>query len=330
LSFRWAAAILGLAVSAAFTYLAFRRVDFDLFWAGIKESDVRWLGGAVVVLAATLALRAFRWRLMFRPKNRPSFWAALNASLIGYLFNNILPARAGEAARVVALNQETGVSRSEAAAAAVAERVYDVVVLLILLFVASPFLPNVDWLRRAALVSIALAVMLVVGIVIVRRYGERPLQLALWPLAWLPGVTVERTDRAGVNALRGLAALINARFAVTALLLTVLSWLVAALSFWFALFAFSPEAAFGAGLLVVIATNLALIIPSSPAAIGVFEASTLAALSVYGFDKSSALAYAVVVHGIHFFTLVAVGLFVLQRHVAAMRTRARSASARWV
>lgn len=322
--------MVGLAVSAIFTYLAVRSVDFDVFWAGIKESDWRWLMAAVVVLAAALVLRAIRWRLMFRTETRPPLQAALNASLIGYLFNNILPARAGEAARVVVLHQETGASRAEAAATTIGERVYDVVVLLLLLFVASPFLPDVGWLRRAAFVSLVLAVLLVGSIVVMKKYRERPAQVALRPLALLPRLSVERTDQAGTNLFRGMGAFLDSRLAVTALVLTVLSWLIAAASFWLALRGFSPHATFGAGLLVVIATNLALVIPSSPAAIGVFEASTLAALSVYGFDESTALAYAVVVHGLNFLIYVAVGLFVLHRHATAMRTRAASASLRSV
>ena len=61
--------------------------------------------------------------------------------LIGLLFNAILPARAGEAARVLALWREARVSRVESLATAIAERVYDIFALLVLLFVAAPFLP---------------------------------------------------------------------------------------------------------------------------------------------------------------------------------------------
>ena len=79
---------------------------------------------------------------------------------------------------------------------------------------------------------------------------------------------------------------------------------------------------FGAALLVVVSINLAMVVPSSPAAVGVFEAATLVALRAYGIDDSLALAYAVVLHALNFFPFVVVGLAVLYRH-AALRRKTR-------
>ena len=60
--------------------------------------------------------------------------------------------------------------------------------------------------------------------------------------------------------------------------LTVASWVVLSFSYWILMQAFSLDLPLVAGLLVIVAINLALVLPSSPAALGVFEAATVVAL----------------------------------------------------
>src|SRR5205809_165841 len=82
--------------------------------------------------------------------------------------------RAGEAARIVALNQRAGTSRAEAAGTVVLERAADILSLLVLLFVALPWFPPVRGLRAAAIVGIVLVLALAAVIVVLARHGERP------------------------------------------------------------------------------------------------------------------------------------------------------------
>jgi uncharacterized protein (TIRG00374 family) len=307
--------LVGLGVSALFAYFAVRDVDFDVFWSALRSSDYWWLIPSLLVLAVAIALRAYRWQLLFPPTSRPPFRATLNAMLIGYFFNNVLPARAGEAARVVALRQSAGTPRAQAAATAITERIFDVVALLVLLFVAAPFLPEVGWLRRAIVAAGVLGALLVIAIVVLDRWRERPLHFVLRPLARVPRFSVERVESMAINASEGLRAMHRPELAVPAFALTMVSWLIAAFSFWLVMPAFGLGLGFGAALLVLITTNLSLVIPSSPGALGVFEAATLVALRAYGVDASQALSYAVVLHAVNFFPYLATGLFVLHGHV---------------
>lgn len=325
-SLRSAAALAGLAGSLAFSYLAVRDVDFAVFWDGLASSNYWWLVPSLAVLAAAIFLRALRWRFLFRRETRPPLGATTRALLIGYFFNNILPVRAGEALRVVALHEEAGTSRAEALGTAVTERVYDILALLVLLFVATPWLPEVTWLRRVAVLALVFAVAVAVAIGVLRRWQERPLRFALRPLALLPGVSAERTERAAANVVQGLAAVHRARVALPAFALTIVAILVMTCSFWLVTLAFDLGVGFGAGLLVMVTTNLAMVIPSSPAAVGVFEAATLVALNAYGIGDSRGLSYAVVLHGVNFFPFVAAGFFLLKRQGGGLRRRSRLAA----
>jgi uncharacterized protein (TIRG00374 family) len=311
----------GLAVSALFTYLAVRNIDWEVFWDALQTNDWWWTIPSLLVLGACVLLRAYRWGLLFQPSTRPSYRTLVSSLLICYLFNNILPARAGEAARVVAVNQREGTSRVEAVGTIAGERVYDIFALLILLFVGLPFLPDVTWLERAAILAIALAVVVLGFVLAMYLWGDRPIRAALRPLSRLPRVSVGRTDRAAENLVQGLVALRHFRIALPVLAATVASWLLLALSAWLLMIGFDLGLPFGAGLLVVIATNLAMILPSSPAAVGVFEAATQVALRAYGVSSSEALSYAIVLHAVNFFPYLILGYVALHRHASLLRRR---------
>lgn len=309
----------GLAVSAVFAYLAVRDVRLADVWAALRASNYWWLVPALAMLALANLLRAHRWRFLFVRETRPAFAPAARAMLIGQFFNNILPARAGEAARVVSLKQSSRISRAEAAGTVVVERAFDVLCVLVFLFVLLPWLPHVTWLRAASILAISLSGALVALIVAFALYGDRPLQAVMRPLARLPLVRAERFERIAANLGQGMAALQRPGLAVAAFGLTAASWVVLGMSAWFVMRGFDLGLSPMAGLLAMIAISLAMIIPSSAAAVGVFEAAVITALNAYGVPDSQALSYALVLHALNFFPYLGVGFVLLQAHVLTVR-----------
>jgi glycosyltransferase 2 family protein len=304
---------LGLAVSAVFAYLAVRGVDLGHVWSALRRCRYWTLAPALVLLAVANLLRAWRWQLQFAPPTRPRFGPALSALLVGTFFNNVLPARAGEAAQVVALRRSSRTSVSETAATVLLGRVWDVLSVLVLLFVLAPWLPPVSWLRAA----VDLAIGLVFCLALVAVTGQRLLQMLLRPLARLPFLTAAHTESAAAGAWRGLASVRRPGPAVVAFGLTTASWLVFGISNWLVLEGFSLGLSPLAGILISIALSLAMILPSSPASVGLFEAAVLIALKPYGVPKSEALSVALVLHALNLFPYLAAG-------VVCLRLEARS------
>jgi uncharacterized protein (TIRG00374 family) len=312
---------IGLLVSAGFTYLAFRHIHLGDMWDALGASNYWWVVPSVALLAVALPLRALRWQLLFASETRPPFRPVLSAMILGQFFNNVLPARAGEAARVIALNQNAGASRAEAVATVAVERLYDVLALLVMLFVSLPWLPHVTWVHAAAILAIILVAGALAAVVLLVLFRERPFRILLRPLAWLPFMSIERTEQAALSLVRGSVSLRDPGLAAVAAVLTFGSWVLYALSAWLLMLGFHLGLSPLAGSLVIIAIGLSLILPSSPAAIGVFEAATLVALKAYGIPKSDALSYALVLHAVNFFPYVAAGLVVLQAHAFSLRRR---------
>ena len=325
---RWARALLWSAAAAAtvgFTYLAVRDVDWDVAWRALRASEWWWVLPTTLVIVAGTVIRAVRWCAVFAPETRPPFRAVLSALLVGNFFNTVLPLRAGEALRIVALNQRARVSRVETLGTVGVERVMDVVTLLVLLFAVAAWLPEVSWLRGAAVFGAALAAVVAAAVLLLAVWGARPVHALLRPLARLRPASAERVEHAAESLARGLAALRRPRVAAAGLLWTALSWIAFALSFWLLMIGFDLDVPPLAGLLVLVATGLAMILPSPPAAVGVFEGAVVVALGAYDVSPSHALPYAVVLHLVNVLPFVAAAPFVLGGHARRARPATEAA-----
>lgn len=233
-------------------------------------------------------------------------FAALN---IGYLANNLLPLRAGEAIRSVVLGRRSGLGLVGGATAVAAERLLDVVMAATILIAALPAAGvNAGWVT-----PVAAAVAAIFGVVLLSGIARHRLRIAAWlepRLARWPRLAGKLPDIA--RAFDGLAK--PGRLLRGAGWLA-LSWALGLTFFLLVLRAFIPEAplswaAFAVG---VLAFGIAL--PSSPGAIGVYEAALVGALTLCGVPAADSLAFAVAAHGLSFAITSIFGLAALIRQV---------------
>jgi uncharacterized protein (TIRG00374 family) len=307
--------LVAVVVTVVFAAIAVRGADPDAVWEAITSCDPLWLLPSVLALGMSVFVRALRWRALFDPSRRPGLWPVTAATLVGYLFLQILPLRAGEAARIVALSQRSGMSKAEIAGTALLERVYDLVAVLGLLFVLLPWLPEITWLRAAASLGAAVFVLIVIAVVVLAVWGDRAVHTVMRPFARLPVVPADRLEEIGHNLAQGLVGLRRPGLALWALFLSVASWVLLGISFWCVFESFDLGVGVVAGIFATIAAGLTAVLPAGPSGIGVFEASIVVALGAYGVDESEALSAALVAHAVGFVSLVAAGLPVIRFHV---------------
>ncbi|MEA2418616.1 MAG: glycosyltransferase 2 family protein, partial [Thermoleophilaceae bacterium] len=109
-----------------------------VWWAAKQESPkfpsggdaIAWLAAASVLYAVATILRGERWHWILAAtgvRTRRSDCYALTT--VGYMGNNVLPARAGEALKVVLLAGRCGSSKRTLLGSVVAERILDLVAL---------------------------------------------------------------------------------------------------------------------------------------------------------------------------------------------------------
>jgi uncharacterized membrane protein YbhN (UPF0104 family) len=265
------------------------------------------LAAAVAVFAVALVGRAACSRELV--DGRGGLGGAFSALTIGYLVNNLLPLRAGEVARAVVLGRRSGLGFMGGATAVAAERLLDLVMAAAILL-AGLAAVGVDagWAPAVAAAAAAL-----IGLATLVALARHRRTLAGWLEARLSG----RPRLAAmlpklVAALDGLAR--PGRLLRAAAILGA-SWALAVVVFWLVMRAFIPAAplswaAFGLG---VMAFGIAL--PSSPGAIGVYEAAWVGALAVVGVEPAEALAFALAAHAMTFGITTVCGVVCLAREV---------------
>jgi glycosyltransferase 2 family protein len=316
--------VVGVGVSALFTYIAVRHAHPRQTGHALAETQYLWLVPSLALLAVALFIRAVRWQSLFAREQRPPLGPIVTSTFIGYVANAVLPARAGEAARTVALNKTAKTPIAQVVGTVIVERAEDVLSLVFLLFVMLPWLPDVSWIRGAGYLAVALVLVLAICAGILLVWGEGAARLLLRPLARLPVLPRESLERAPEQFTRGLVGLVSPRIAIVSFAWTMLSWLLLGAAFWLVLKASGIDLSPLAGQLVVIGIGLAMILPSSPAALGVFEGATVVVLAAYGVNESEALSYALLLHALNILPLLIVAVGVL----AFRRLRSRRSAAR--
>ena len=308
-----------LVVTLLFSYIALDGVHLGQAWRALRTSDYLWLVPALGALALSLGARAARWRSLFAPGRRPPLSTVSNAMMVGYLYNNILPARAGEVARVIVLAKRSDAQPVEIVGTSVLERFFDLIGIFLIFFLAQPWLPAVSWFRVAAILAVALVLLAAVAAAILVTHGERALRVLLRPLERLPFLSRERLERGARELTLGLSGLRNPGVAFAGLFWTIIAWMLTAVLAYFVTLAFHLHVPFACGVLVTVAVGLAMVLPAAPAAVGVFEGAVLIGMRAYGLSRSAALPYALVLHLVNFLPFIVVGVLLLRyntRHPA--------------
>jgi uncharacterized membrane protein YbhN (UPF0104 family) len=184
----------------------------------------------------------------------------------------------------------------------------------------------VSWFGAAAIAALVLAALIVAAVTVLAVYGDRPIRLLLRPLGRLSLFSGERLDQTIAELTYGLSGLRHLGLALEAFVWTILAWLLTASCAYLVSIAFHLHLPFASGVLVSVAIGLGMILPSPPAAVGVFEGAALIALNAYGVSHSSALPYAVVLHLVNFVPFVLVGALLLH-HNARHPVRSQSVPA---
>ena len=285
-------AALGLVISAIALVLVVRTVDVEAAWQTLKTAQPQWIALLLVFVVADVLLRAVRWRVLLSPLASVPAGTTLASLLVGYLANNVLPARLGEVVRAHDLGQRTTVSRSAILGTIVIERVVDTFVVVAIASIAILVLSVRGIVASAVLAGLAVTALLVVGVAAGIAAHRLPgaARVAAFLDRW-PRV------RAALSRLReGLAVASNARVVGIAVALSLASWTCTVLAFAAAAQAVGVEPTIGQAALLAAGTNLATAIPAGPGYVGTFELAVITIAGSVGIDKTSALAFGLLVH----------------------------------
>ncbi len=340
--------IIGLVVSIVFFVLALIDVDLGKVWDALQKATYWALIPALAFYFVGVFIRAVRWRVLLRPilppkpDGTPGDAGLINifeVVVIGYMANNVLPARIGELVRTYVLSLRENVRKTATLATILVERIFDgltmvgfaaAVVLYVILFDRTALKSGdashklgtfLSQLSTPIIVAAVLFLGLLIVFLVVATSRERMQRLAEFGLRFLPGRLHERAEKILVSFMDGLGSLRSPSSLAAVFGLSILAWLCEATMYYIiGTYGFDLRGSDGQSLPVYVYilttafVNLATLIPQGPGYVGVFEAVAKAVLvGAFGVAADPALSYVLILHATLLIPVTLLGFFYMAR-----------------
>jgi uncharacterized protein (TIRG00374 family) len=311
----------GLIISAVFLYLTLRGLQVAQMWEVIKSANYWWLIPSILVYFVAVWARAWRWHYLLRPIKKISTVTMFPIVCIGYMGNNIYPARAGELLRAYVLKKREGVQISASLATIIVERIFDGVVMLGFVFINLPELAKltsasgfVGSIQALAIWGAAIFGVVLVVFLFAAMFPKVTEQVTLWLVNHvLPKKWQEKACGIALRFLSGLESLRSPKEALMVFLTSIVIWLFETGKYWLVMHAFPFQVSFFALMLMNGIVNLATTLPSAPGYIGTFDAPGIALLRAYNVPQDIATGYTLVLHAALWFPITILGAIFFTR-----------------
>lgn len=295
----WLRLLLSLGLSGLGLWLVTRDASLAEMRAAFNRANVGYVLLGLMVITVTMMAKAWRWRLLYRPRaEAPTFTNLFWALSLGQLVNTAVPFfRLGEVARVYDLGEQAQSSKAQALGTLVVEKVLDLTMLALTMFLLLPFLVIPQFVTDSGIVLAVAAVIAFAGLYLVAYRSDLVLRAIRPVVRRLPGGVGERVEPMVTAGLQGLAAL---RSRQATLVLLLVSLLIAGLSVLtpFVLFpALDLSLGLAAAAAIHVAVTVGTLPPSTPAKVGVFEFLVAFMLRFFGIENASViLTYTLLFH----------------------------------
>jgi glycosyltransferase 2 family protein len=292
-----------------------------VWWATTQPAPVlpsgvgEWsaLIAAIAIYGLATLVRGERWlSLLRRSGARPSRADAQALTVVGFMGNNVFPARGGDAMRVVLMAPRSDTSMRTVIGTLVAERLLDVVVLFgLFVLLAYVVLGDVDAPSAARLAIVAgVAVLLVALVVIFLTAGRRHPRIRRL-VDYVAPITVATRE------LRG-------SYGASMVLLTIAIWALETGTYW------AVAASVGldinpleAAYLVALA-SIFVIIPAGPGYIGTLDAAIVFGVSAIGGSGSETVSFLLALRFVLLVPITLLGLVLLVTRYGGLGGTARA------
>jgi uncharacterized protein (TIRG00374 family) len=307
----------GILISVVFLYLSLRGLHLGEAWEALKSAHFLWLIPGIAVYFLGVWARAWRWHYLLRPLKKVPTSTMFPIVTIGYMGNNIYPARAGEVLRAAILKDREQVPISASLATIIVERIFDAVVMLGFVFFNlgaldsltqdSGFMGNIQELSIWGSIIFIGALLVFLLAAMFPKVTEKIVIRLIDTV--VPEKIREKTRDIALRFLTGLESLRSPKDALMVFFTTIVIWLLETGKYWFVMHAFDFSVSFFALMLMNGIVNLATTLPSAPGYIGTFDAPGIAVLVAYGVPQAMAAAYTLVLHTALWVPITLVGAF---------------------
>lgn len=324
---------IGIGVSLFFIILLFRKIDLDKLLNAFAAMDWRYLAPAVLFTFVSYFFRAVRWRYLLLPIGKASMANLFSATIIGYMANNILPARLGEFVRAYALGEKEGLDKSAVFATLVIDRLFDgftVLVILLITFFTVKLPAGMEKMQHGLVlggyVTLTLYILVVGFLVLLKRQTVFTLRLTGIILKPFPSRFSDKAIPLMGSFIQGLRLSSKPAELLVLFISSIVIWGFAIWPVDLVLQSFGIALPITASMFIMVFLVFAVMVPASPGYVGTYHAACVYGLMAFAIPKEKALSIALIIHGISFFPVIIAGFCCLWQGNLSLRKLSEKSS----
>ena len=260
--------MLGVLLSLVGLWIFFKEQSLQEIKHGLASANYLYLVFSMIGIVFSVFIRAWRWQNLLPKDSKVTLMQSYKATMIGNMGNNILPIRLGEIARLIALRSLSGMRIIYSLSSIAVERVFDLLMLILLFFTGWIFIP--DSMRdgisaKLIMIFYIFTIILILSLLIVYLFRNATTKF---------GTIIQ-------NIFHNLQQLFQTTRWIKAFAISLILWMIYLLTTILVLYAFHlpKNQLLMVGLIYLIGSSVAYSIPSAPGAVWTYHAASAALLS---------------------------------------------------
>ena len=300
---------ISIIFSLFFIVLVIHNIDFTKTSVALKTANYIYLPAAIFMSIITNILRTYRWKFIISPIKKIGTLSLFSGVAIGYMANNLLPARLGEFIRAYIMGKKEDISKSSTLATILVERIFDGLALLFFLVIIALLFSLPLWIKEAGIGAAAFFILLSAFLILLMIKKTTGIRLAKKIVNIFSARLAEKVGNLLNNFLSGLVIVNHKRNIFGAFIFSIIVWLSEASTYYIVSLSFNMNLPLYVALLTVVIVNIGILIPSAPGYIGAFEFFCISSLAIFAVGKSIALSFAIVLHTVLFIPITVIGIY---------------------
>jgi uncharacterized protein (TIRG00374 family) len=322
---------IGIAITVLCLYLVFRKLDLAAIWGAVQQINIWLLMLTIAIYIGGYYIRAIRWHFLLKHIKALKPSGLFPYLVMGFMANNILPARAGEVIRAVIAGGKKGISRSSTFATIVIERVFDGLVMIFFFVLGyfsfkmiristdenvfvQQFNMNIEAFRKLLAIAAVGGSAVFIGIFI---FSFLLIYKREATSAFFHKITARifKKDDNPANKLldtfiEGFGVLRNMGDLVKVLALSFTAWSIEAGTYYMMTIAMhiKPDVNIFLVFLIMAVANLAIMVPSTSGGVGPFELFGVGVMMLFSYPKETAVTYVLLIHAMILIPIILLGL----------------------
>lgn len=323
---------IGLIIIFLSLYYAFKGVEPSTLFDALKKVNYLHLINAIILISLTFLFRAMRWRYLIRSVKEVKTIDLFSPLFVGFMAN-LLPARAGEIIRAFLLGKKEGISFSASFATVFIERLFDMAIVLLMLFWVLFFYADsfthadgtvsnlMGYMITFGWISLLVSLFIFAFSVLLQYKNDWAMKIVHICIKPLPDKWGYKIVEMAHSFTEGLSILRDKKGFLASTILSLLVWITITFTYYpiFQAFDIANELPMLPSIMILTLT-IAIFITMfpTPGFLGSFQAACVVALhEIYKIPKATAASYGIVAWlTVMGFIIIVGAVFVLKDHIS--------------